>query len=166
MGAEAHLAGALEDFDTAHPADAWGVVGRRFGIGSRGHHDAVLHHRHLGGAPAIDAAQADVRKIAESFLIADVDPGDLLQHPRRTRVGLRPDLIRIKARRTPGNPRNVRPAAHHRDRCQFLRGSGGRRLLRVNRHRHSQRQQQQRTEQRKLQADRSHRRIHSGIHGG
>ena len=74
-----HLAGALEEFDASHPGGLRRVVGVGSRVGGWGGKNAVLHHRHLGAAVAVHAAQRDVRKISVAILVADINTG----HARR-----------------------------------------------------------------------------------
>ena len=65
-----HLARALEELDAGHTSRLRRVVGVRRRVGRGRGQDAVFHQGDLGAARTIDAADRDVREIAEAVFVA------------------------------------------------------------------------------------------------
>ena len=87
------LAASLADLHAFHARDGGEVVGRRRGVGRRGHQHPILHQRDARGTFRAGAAHPDVGTKAKPVLCHDVHPRQRMKRSNGVGVGHLPQRL-------------------------------------------------------------------------
>ena len=108
-----HLARTLEELDARHASRLRRVIGVRRRVGRGRGQNAVFHQGDLGAARAVDAADRDIREVAEAVFVAHEHAGGVGGDLLDIRVALGAELIAFDDGRRSGEDEGVRCDARH-----------------------------------------------------